>query len=303
MSDTITCPSCSNEIPAQAAFCTNCGHRMEPQAPAEPSTTTPAAAPNEPPVGEPTAQSAPILPPPASFSPPEEADATRVDTPGLHDSTQVYSPPGAGTPWQPADQGAPSPSGPPSTAPWSPPPSPPAPPWQQQAGPTASNDQSWGSPQAATAPGTSSGAGKSAIGGVAAILGGIAILVGLFLPWLESNQEVDAASGWSLTSGWAPAPGTSELTSNDPYIVLGLGIAALVIGFMLLQGVIRPLARIGAIAVGAAVIGLLVYDWLQVTDHISDMSSSIEVTQAFGYFVTIGGAVVTALAALLPAKK
>lgn len=153
-------------------------------------------------------------------------------------------------------------------------------------------------------PGSAAAGQKSMLGGALAILGGLATIVGLFLPWLESNQDgVDASSGWDLTSGWAPASGANELTSNDPYIVLGLGIAALVIGFMLLQGVARPIARIAAIVVGVAVIGVLVYDWLQVTDHISDMASSIEVTQAFGSFVTIGGGVLTALGAILPAKK
>lgn len=292
MSDTTTCPSCGNAVAAQAAFCTNCGHRMESAAPAAP--TAPADS---------TPPPAPILPPPASFSPPAEADATRVDTPGLHDSTQVYTPPSSSTPWQPADQSSPTPTGPPTTAPWSPPESPPAPPWQQPAGPAA-HDQPWGAPQATAGQGQTSSGEKSALGGLAAILGGIATIVGLFLPWLESNQDgVDASSGWNLTSGWAPASGANQLTSNDPYIVLGLGIAALVIGFMLLQGVARPIARIAAVVVGVAVIGVLVNDWMQVTDHISDMSSDIEVSQAFGYFVTIAGGVLTALAAILPAKK
>lgn len=315
MSDTTTCPSCNNPVPAQAAFCTNCGHRMEGQADtsaaageptvqesasADPSTSQEASSAD--PASEPVA---PILPPPASFAPPGESDATRVDTPGLHDSTQVYTPPSSGTPWQPADQGAaptPGPSGPPTTAPWSPPEAPPAPPWQQQAGPTAA-DQPWGAPHPAPGPASPGTSQKSPIGGILTILGGIAILVGLFTPWLESNQNDDSASGWTLTSGWSPASGANELTSNDPYIVLGLGIAALVVGFMLLQGVIRPLARIAAILIGLAAIGVLVFDWLQVTDHVSDMSSSVEVSQAFGYFIAVAGGALTAIGALLPAKK
>ena len=273
---------------------------MEPQAQVDTSSGTTDSTTPSPSAGEATPP--PILPPPASFSPPGEADATRVDTPGLHDSTQVYTPPASPNPWQPADQATPPPAGPPTTAPWSPPASPPPPPWQQQAGPTAT-DPPWGAPQTTHGQAPSATGQRSLIGGLVAILGGIAILVGLFTPWLESNQDVDATSGWSLTSGWSPASGANELTSNDPYIVLGLGIAALVVGFMLLQGVLRPLARVAAIVIGGAVLGVLVYDWLQVTDHISDMSSSIEVTQAFGYFVTIGGGVVTALGAILPAKK
>ena len=310
MSATTTCPSCNTPVPAQAAFCTNCGHRMEAQA--ETSTSSPEPTAQDPSAtdlsspgsgaADPPPPPAPVLPPPASFSPPSESDATRVDTPGRHDSPQVYTPPSSSAPWQPADQGAPAPSGPPTTAPWSPPESPPPPPWQQQAGPTAT-EQPWGAPQSMQSPGSAPSSGKSPIGGLMAILGGIATLVGLFTPWLESNQNDDSASGWTLTSGWSPASGANELTSNDPYIVLGLGIAALVVGFMLLQGVVRPLARIAAMVIGLAVIGVLVYDWLQVTDHVSDMSSEIEVSQAFGYFVAIAGGVITALAALLPAKK
>ena len=88
VSDTTTCPSCSTSVPAGAAFCTTCGTRI---APAEASAT----------------------------------DATRVETAGLHDATQVYAPPPApASPWQPADAPA---APPPAPAAWGAPPPPAAP--------------------------------------------------------------------------------------------------------------------------------------------------------------------------------
>lgn len=81
MSDT-TCPSCHATLPSGAVFCTNCGHRTDQGTPPAPG-------------GD---------------------DATRVESPGLHDSTQVYggapapsggdAPPAAPPAWQPADPAA-----------------------------------------------------------------------------------------------------------------------------------------------------------------------------------------------------
>ncbi|QXC61657.1 zinc ribbon domain-containing protein [Aquihabitans sp. G128] len=65
MSDTMSCPNCSATLPAGAAFCTSCGTRIGADA---------------------AASAAPAAP-----APPE--DATRVDNPGLHDATQVFTPP------------------------------------------------------------------------------------------------------------------------------------------------------------------------------------------------------------------
>ncbi|MCU1452920.1 MAG: Double zinc ribbon, partial [Acidimicrobiales bacterium] len=74
MSETTTCPACNTALPAGAAFCTSCGTRLGTE-----GATAPAAA----------------APPP-----PPGPDVTRVDTPGLHDATQVQPvveepPPGA----------------------------------------------------------------------------------------------------------------------------------------------------------------------------------------------------------------
>ena len=130
MTDSIVCPTCGASVPRAAAFCTSCGASMAPAAP----------------------------------------DATRVDTPGLHDATQVTPPPAPPTmppppvappppvvppiapipqapvsapptdpgsvPWGPGAGGAPE--GPPTTAPWNPPAAPPPPTWQQPTAPPGS---------------------------------------------------------------------------------------------------------------------------------------------------------------------
>ena len=233
MSDMTTCPNCSAELPAGAAFCTTCGHRMEASA---------AAAPAE--------------------------DATRVDNPALGDATQTWasapaapwSPPdqpqAPPAPWQPADSPgtaqtpppqSPPPAAPPAAPPWNQAPGQPsgqgAPPWQQAQAPAGAS--TWGATPAA-APARGSSSDGSPIGGVVALLGAILTLIGLFTAWVGSNQSSENITGWDLASG------DKGLESNDPYILLALGIAALVIGVMLFTGTARMLVRGAAIVAGLA---------------------------------------------------
>lgn len=288
MTDTKDCPNCSATLPAGATFCTSCGTRIGEGGHAAPPTDS---APAE--------------------------DATRVDNPGLGDSTQVFSPPPAAppepnpqpyappsAPWQPADAPSAPPAGPPSPPSWNPPGNPQAPAWQQPQ--PAAPAQGWGAPPGAApqwgapAP-ASTGNGTqtdgSPIGGVIAMVGGVLALVGLFTAWVGSNQTDATTSGWDLISG------DKGLKSNDPYLILALGIGALVIGLLLFTGVARPLVRIAAVVVGVAVIAVALRDWLSIVDLVKDASSDVEITAQFGFYLTIAGGIVTAAAALLPAQR
>lgn len=302
MSDSTTCPNCRATLPDGATFCTSCGTR----------------------IGEAAAAAPP--------SPPE--DATRVDTPGLHDSTQVFSPPPAApaAPWQPAESSTPPPApaweapaasappappsweAPPAAAPpsweapaapaapaWNQPPAQQAQPWQQpggappqQWGGAQAPGQQWGAPPAAT---SSASTGGSPIGGLVALVGGVLTLIGLFTAWIGTNLTDDTTTGWALASG------DEGLKSNDPYLILALAIGALVLGVLLFTGTSRSIVRIAAVVVGVAVVGTAARDWMSIADLAKDLPSSVKIEAKFGFYLTIAGGIVTAVAALLPAKK
>lgn len=288
MSDSTTCPNCSAPLPAGATFCTSCGTR--------------------------TGEASPEAPSEASSAPP--ADATRVDQTGLHDATQTYSPPSSSalappSPWQPAD--APS-DPPPAPSSWETPPSAAptgAPAWQSQApawqqAQPAAPPQAWGTapppapPQWGAAPAAAPSTAKdggSAIGGLIAVLGGILTLVGLFTAWIGTNVNDETTSGWALASG------DEGLKSNDPYLILALGIGALVLGVLFFTGAARLIVRIAAVVVGVAVVATVVRDWVSISDLAEDLPSTVEITAQFGFYLTIAGGVVTAISALMPAKK
>lgn len=290
MSDTMSCPNCNALLPANATFCTSCGARSGEGAPESP---------------------------PAAPAPP--ADVTRVDNPGLNDATQVFSPPPAATPtpptpappmaappqapWQPAETPSAPPAGPPASPPWNPPGNPPAPAWPQPpAGAPAPGwgaqpgaAPQWGAPVPSAASPARAKSGGSALGGLVALVGGILTLVGLFTAWVRGGSD-------QTLTGWSFASGDEFLKSNDPYLILGLGIAALVLGVLLFTGTARSMVRIAAIIVGVAIIATPIRDWLSIVD-IVEANPGASAKQEFGFFLTIAGGVVTAIAALLPGKK
>ena len=280
MSDTTTCPNCSAALPAGATFCTSCGTRIEVAAPT--------------------------------------ADATRGDTPGLHDATQQFTPPAA--PWQPAEA-APPPAppawqAPPAAAPAPPaaggwagaaPAAPPAPtgaPWQQAPGApaqpawgTAPGQPAWGAPAPAAAS-SSGAAGASPLGGIVAVLGGALTIVGLFSAWLGNNVDSTKLAGWDLTRD------DVAFTSKDPYLLLVLGIVGVLVGAALFLGKARNPVRLVAIVVGLAIVGTHIRDWMSIADVVKDsLSSDFKVTAQIGFYLGIAGGILVALSSLIPGKK
>lgn len=303
MTDTTNCANCGAAVPSAASFCTSCGHAVTANS-GEPAGASPEG---------------------------DSTDVTRVDTPGLHDSTQVLSPvtPSAATGPPPDDAASPNPpeawspgpsSTPPPTPPSSwdaPPTAAPAPPtWQQP--PPAQNASGWGAPPTAGPPpswappaqagpgtwgATPAGAGPtstakgSPLGSVAAIVGGALTIVGLFTTWVTGDRI--EASGWDLTKSG------SELTSKDPYILLALAVGAVLLGVVLFTGALRPVVRAAVIVVGLAIVALHVRDWLSIVDVVKNNPAfdGRSVDAGFGFYLGIAGGAVTALSGLLPARK
>lgn len=300
MSDSTPCSNCGSLLPGSAAFCTNCG--------------TPVA-------------SAPPVPPAAPTYPPSQ-DPTRVETPGLHDSTQIYSPPPApapvapppgGAPWQPAPGAAPPPAGAPFAAPpsgpaWQPPPAAPAtaPAAWGAAPPTGAPSQpAWTPPggPAPGAPGAPATKKKGApINGILAVVGGVLALAGTFTAWVVNSATDAGLSGWDMTSGdkgfRLPSGNLLTFKSSDPYIILALGLAAIVLGIALFAGAAPKPARLAALAVGIVVVVVMVLDWTAITDLVSkNAPSDFEVKTGIGFILATAGGVLIALAGVVPSKK
>lgn len=124
-------------------------------------------------------------------------------------------------------------------------------------------------------------------------------VAGTFLGWFEfsSGSGVETIKGWDLaTSKSIP------FTSKDPYTLLALAAFGAVVGVLLLIGKLRPLARAAAVVVGAAIIALVVRDWLTASDLVK-AQPGWKLSQQVGFFVPIAGGAIIAVAAVLPAKK
>ena len=291
MSDEITCKYCSAAVPLGAVFCPSCGTWL--------------------------GGSMQTAEPTAAF--PRQAwtlDATRVEAPEPIDTTQVFSPAPAQPLATPFNQDPPSPWQPAETrltpTAWTPPAPPPGAPSWQAPGPAPGAPQGWeiapatprGAPSV-TAPGPAT-KGGSVLGGTAALLGGVLTLVSLFTAWIGSNSPHQTVTGWDLTSGDAVLSLVSgrsiHFESTDPYFLVGLGLGALAVGVLLFTGTARSIVRVVAAAVGLAIVGVLVRDWLSIADVLQDISGA-EVTRQFGYYIGLGGGVLTIIAAMLPGKK
>lgn len=293
MSDTTTCSNCGTEVPAAAAFCTGCGQSM----------------------------AAPAAAPPVD-------DATRVETPGLNDATQVTPPPPSAA--APAAFAAPPTAPPPPPAapaagPWTPPaepptaaPPPPPPAWQQPAPPAPpagapayappaapAGAPGWQTPGAAAAPAWGAAAeappaakkGGSLLGGLVGLIGAVLALVGVFSGWVKLG-DTGTVTAWSLTEG------EGLLKTQTPYAIVALAAAAVVVSLVLFTGIARPLARILALLLGIAIIGVTAANWAEIASFVTDnFPSSFKATTAIGFYLTIAGGVLVILSALMPAKK
>ena len=156
-----------------------------------------------------------------------------------------------------------------------------------------------GWPQPAAAPGATATGSGSPLGGVAAVLGGVLTVVGIFSAWIGAEGASETVKGWDLTSG------DHFFKSSDPYLLLGLGLAAAAIGVVLFLGKARMLARIASVILGAVIIGICVKDWSDISDLVAKSSQfeGVTITTEFGFYLSIAGGVLAIIAAGLPAKK
>jgi len=327
VSDTTTCPSCSATLPAGAAFCTTCGTKIEAPAaaapappapsvddtrvdnpgladatqvysppPPEPVAAPPAPAPWQPAdTGTPPAAPAweqPAAPEPPAWSPPPAA----APPPAWEQpAAPAAAPPQWGAPGAPGQLGQPAGLGGAGApgAPGAPPVGGVPPTWNQPASPPA-----WGAvPAAAPAPSSSSSGAGSPIGGILALLGGVLALVGLFSAWIGTNITDTTVTGWKL------AAKDSGFKTNDPYILLALGIVAIVLGVLLFTGTARTPVRVVAIIIGLAIIGTHVRDWMDIADIAKALPSSVKITAKYGFYLGFIGAGLLIVGALMPGKK
>lgn len=149
--------------------------------------------------------------------------------------------------------------------------------------------------------------GGSPIGGLLALVGGVLTIAGVFSPWVTNNQTDAALSGWDLVSGdkgfKVAANSFLAFESADPYALVALGAVAVVLGVLLFTGAARTVVRLAAIVVGLAIIGLLVRDWTSLADVVTkNAPPEFEISSALGFYLAAAGGVLTALAALLPAR-
>ncbi len=319
-----SCSNCGAEIPAQAQFCTRCGTPSPLDQPEQAPSGPPASGP---PVGAHSAtqaaeddvnatrsfavggQPAPPPPPDAARTtlppPPPGADLPRLAPDPPEDRTQAMGA-AAPHPAEPPTQVVPPTQAMPPAAPWSPPggsqpapsqwqgrPPEPAPaPWQgQPPGPGAgAPQQQWqppaGAPQQQWQPpaqpqwSTAGHLGGSPASsrersnlpaGLLALLGGVLLCVGVFGQWVRTNAET--------FNGWSASP--------DAKVVLGLGIAALIVGGLLLAGVRHVALRFVLIALGVAALVYAVVDMLSVG---SDVAGSLNPAIGWGLFLLpVGG--------------
>ena len=294
VTDTIACPSCGAQLPAAAAFCTSCGQRVA----ADPTVV------GTPGLNDPTQVVPPEAPPhPNPPAPP------MAPPPMVHEAPLAPPPAPSSGPWGPASTGA-APDGPPTTAPWDPPANPPPPSWQQPTPPM--EPQAWAGPGGmapasvyGTAPApagapAATGRRPSIAGGLAAIVGAVLTIAGVFSGWvtLRPQGSSETVSMWSLASG------DGFLKTNDPYVLVALAGCAGLVGLLLLVGVGRTVARILAIVLGLAIIGVVAADWMSISSFVEDnFPTTFQAQTAIGLYLAVAGGVITAIAGLLPAKK
>lgn len=157
----------------------------------------------------------------------------------------------------------------------------------------------WGTaqPGASAAPAAKK---TSVLGGLLALVGSALAIFGVFSGWvtLDPGTNSETVTGWSLTVG------DGLLKSSDPYLIVGFAVVGLVIAVALFTGIARPLARIAALLVGIGIVVVAALNWMAIASFVTDnLPSSFEATTAIGFYLAIGGGVLVAVSALMPAKK
>lgn len=148
----------------------------------------------------------------------------------------------------------------------------------------------------------------SLIGGILALLGGIFVLIGLFTPWIGGNVGGDTLTGWGLTPGdnglSLPNDQILLFSSKDPFALLLLGIAGMLIGVLLISGRSRALIRTAGAAVGAAILILLAVDWITMSRLVSDKApSTFQLAAQPGFYLAIGGGLLIGISSILSFRK
>lgn len=273
MSDQTSCRSCGTTFPDTAAFCPQCG--------------TPHA---QPPAGDTSA---------ASSGGTGGDDRTRVDVPTqVAPSYDTPNPGGAPPSWStPPPSEAPAWTGPPvqDQASWSTPPAPPPPQPQAGWGSAPPGPSSWPQGPAAASPGYAGGSAKaqpdkSVIGGILAVVGGITAIVSAFLVWIKVSFGGVEGSG----KGWDATP--------DAKIVLGIGIAAIVVGAALFLNR-HVVLRLLLLAAGVGVLAVAARDMLDVSSFGKDIGATSHSIGAGLYVVVVAGVVLLAAGAASFAGK
>ena len=230
MTDPGSCPNCGTALPDGAAFCTNCGSKVD--------------------AGGASATGASATPVSSSVA----DDVTRVETPGLHDATQVLpTPPLAHAP----ESGEPTlTDGGSEAPPWVPPAPPPQAPWQP---PSTDGAPPRGAQPGAWQPGVAQGG--VAHGGVAPP--GVA-QSGAWQPppppppdWAQRGPA--SGQAWPPPSAPSAPPGQWQQTASGPWPPGGAAPAAVASRPRTGAGLAAALAFLGAILLVVSVFGL----WLQ----------------------------------------
>jgi FtsH-binding integral membrane protein len=140
----------------------------------------------------------------------------------------------------------------------------------------------------------------SVLGGIATLLGAALAIAGVFTGWVA----IDDGTASSSISGWTLTTGDDLLKSNDPYLVLGLGVASLVLGLLLLAGVARLVVRIATILTGIGITAVAALNWASIASYVTDnLPSTFEATTDVGFFLAVAGGVLVAVGGLAPARR
>jgi hypothetical protein len=160
---------------------------------------------------------------------------------------------------------------------WQQPSQPAAPAWQQPQQP-----QQWGAQpqQYAAAPVKKKG---NAFGGLLAFLGAILLVIGAFTQWLRTN--IETYIGWEV--------------SVDGKVVVGLAVAALLVGLVLVAGVRNIVPRLALLAIGVWAIVIAIVDIIDVGNE----PDSLEPAIGIGLILVAVAGVVLLLAGLVTRSK